>query len=427
MRCGRTRRRLQDGHVAVARRLLLLGTRCTRTRCRPRPPPTSGRGATSSEPPGEEIADFEEYTRLYRESWSDPDIRWLLSTVPSTMIFDDHDVQRRLEHLLVWVAGDASAAVVGGADHRRVHVVLALPAPRQPLAARAARRRRCSRLVQADDDAGPRLREFAREWDRESAASRWAYYRDFGRSRLLVIDSRAARVLAEGRPRDDRRGGVGMDREHARGSFDHLIIASTLPVFMAARHPPPRGVERGRVRGAWGTRPGRIGARVATGSRPRALAGVSRLVRATRRPAADDRQRARRGRPARRRSSCSAATCTRRTSPRSISAGDAGRSRVYQIVCSPFRNPAHTCRSAGSSAGRARALPSSCSRRLARLCNVAPSTAQLALRAGPTFENSIGELELDERTARVTISCSASDSDGGPLLRRLHTRELSSD
>src|SRR4029077_9096894 len=44
------------------------------------------------EPPGEEIADFEEYTRLYRESWSDPDIRWLLSTVPTAMIFDDHDV-----------------------------------------------------------------------------------------------------------------------------------------------------------------------------------------------------------------------------------------------------------------------------------------------------------------------------------------------
>src|SRR6478609_7071332 len=43
-------------------------------------------------PPGEQIADFEEYTRLYRESWSEPDIRWLLSTVPTAMIFDDHDV-----------------------------------------------------------------------------------------------------------------------------------------------------------------------------------------------------------------------------------------------------------------------------------------------------------------------------------------------
>jgi len=32
----------------------------------------------TSEPPGEEVADFEEYTRLYREAWTDPDIRWLL-------------------------------------------------------------------------------------------------------------------------------------------------------------------------------------------------------------------------------------------------------------------------------------------------------------------------------------------------------------
>ena len=45
-----------------------------------------------ADPPGEQIADFEEYTKLYRESWSDPDIRWLLATVPSTMIFDDHEV-----------------------------------------------------------------------------------------------------------------------------------------------------------------------------------------------------------------------------------------------------------------------------------------------------------------------------------------------
>src|SRR5215212_1994084 len=41
------------------------------------------------EPPGEEVADFEEYTRLYWDAWKDPVIRWLLSTVPTAMIFDD--------------------------------------------------------------------------------------------------------------------------------------------------------------------------------------------------------------------------------------------------------------------------------------------------------------------------------------------------
>src|SRR5687768_17392662 len=40
----------------------------------------------------DEVADFEEYTRLYVESWGDPQVRWLLSTIPSSMIFDDHEM-----------------------------------------------------------------------------------------------------------------------------------------------------------------------------------------------------------------------------------------------------------------------------------------------------------------------------------------------
>ncbi len=44
------------------------------------------------EPPGTEIADYEEYTYLYDESWRDPEVRWLLSTIPSCAVFDDHDV-----------------------------------------------------------------------------------------------------------------------------------------------------------------------------------------------------------------------------------------------------------------------------------------------------------------------------------------------
>ena len=35
---------------------------------------------------------FDEYIRLYHDSWSDPVIRWLLSTMSSAMVFDDHDV-----------------------------------------------------------------------------------------------------------------------------------------------------------------------------------------------------------------------------------------------------------------------------------------------------------------------------------------------
>ena len=93
-----------------------------------------------AKPPGTEIADFEEYTHLYRESWSDPDIRWLLSTVPTTMIFDDHDVNDDWNISQSWVEEMRALPWWDAAHNRGVHVVLALPASRQPVAARARRR-----------------------------------------------------------------------------------------------------------------------------------------------------------------------------------------------------------------------------------------------------------------------------------------------
>src|SRR5919197_1179758 len=46
-----------------------------------------------SKPPGLEVADFEEYTRLYWESWREPVARWLFSTVSTSMTIYDHDVR----------------------------------------------------------------------------------------------------------------------------------------------------------------------------------------------------------------------------------------------------------------------------------------------------------------------------------------------
>ena len=42
--------------------------------------------------PGDELADFCEYALAYGEAWSEPAIRWLFSTVPVTMVFDDHEI-----------------------------------------------------------------------------------------------------------------------------------------------------------------------------------------------------------------------------------------------------------------------------------------------------------------------------------------------
>ena len=104
-------RRLQEASASRGRTACCCSaTRSTPTRSRPRRSPSSARGETCRSRPGEEVADFEEYTRLYRESWDDPDIRWLLSTVPSTMIFDDHDVHDDWNISDAWVEEMRAAA-----------------------------------------------------------------------------------------------------------------------------------------------------------------------------------------------------------------------------------------------------------------------------------------------------------------------------
>lgn len=46
----------------------------------------------SKELPKGIVADFEEYTWLYHEAWTPLVERWLMSVIPSAMIFDDHDM-----------------------------------------------------------------------------------------------------------------------------------------------------------------------------------------------------------------------------------------------------------------------------------------------------------------------------------------------
>ncbi len=42
--------------------------------------------------PKDEVYGFSEFALAYREAWSEPAIRWLLSTVPTLMVFDDHEI-----------------------------------------------------------------------------------------------------------------------------------------------------------------------------------------------------------------------------------------------------------------------------------------------------------------------------------------------
>ena len=138
--------------------------------------------ATSTSRPGAQVADYEEYTRLYYESWLDPEVRWLLSTVPSCMIFDDHDVIDDWNTSASWLADMRATPWWHERLLERPDVVLGPPAPRQPLPRRAGRGRRCTRPCAVRRDGTEVLRDFAAAGRRRRRRrARWSYRRDFGR------------------------------------------------------------------------------------------------------------------------------------------------------------------------------------------------------------------------------------------------------
>ena len=57
----------------------------------------------TDEEPEDEVVDYEEYARLYHESWNDPLLRWLFSTVSVGMIWDDHDMGDDWNISYAWV------------------------------------------------------------------------------------------------------------------------------------------------------------------------------------------------------------------------------------------------------------------------------------------------------------------------------------
>lgn len=190
-----------------------------------------------NEPPGVEVADFEEYTRLYHEAWSAPLTRWLMSTVPTSMIFDDHDVRDDWNTSQAW--RDEMEATTWWATRERgalatywiyQHIGNLSPAD---LAADES----YTKVVEVgrDGDAADLLNDFADRARQEvngRKGTRWSYRRDFGNVRLLVIDTRSGRILSGGARSMVSDAEFDWIEENATGEFDHLLIGSSLPWLM---------------------------------------------------------------------------------------------------------------------------------------------------------------------------------------------------
>jgi PhoD-like phosphatase len=187
-------------------------------------------------PPGHEVADFTEYARLYLEAWSDPQIRWLMSTVPTAMIFDDHDVRDDWNTSAAWRDWITAQAWWP----QRIRGALASYWVYQHIGNLSPERRQTDatwRAVQgASGDAWPVLQEMADALDAGAAPVRWNFRWDIDGVRLVVIDTRCGRVLTEGRRAmlDDAEfswveDAVSADAHQA----DHVLVGCSLPWLLA--------------------------------------------------------------------------------------------------------------------------------------------------------------------------------------------------
>ena len=186
--------------------------------------------------PGYEVTDFSEYVRLYQDSWSDPGARWLMSTVPTAMIFDDHDVRDD------WNTSEAWRRWITAQPWwpERIRGALASYWVYQHIGNLTPEERRADptwRAVQgADGDVWPVLRTMAGEVDADPTAIRWSFRWIIDEVRLVVMDTRCGRMVTEGQRTmlDDAEfswveTAIGQDAPRA----EHVLVGSSLPWLLA--------------------------------------------------------------------------------------------------------------------------------------------------------------------------------------------------
>ena len=404
-------------------RLLMLGDQVYADEVSPRALEFIRSRRDTSEPPGEEVADFEEYTRLYWESWGEPVMRWLLSTIATTMIFDDHDVhddwniseswQEDMRELPWWderIRGAFSSYWVyqhlGNLGPGHLHDDDDL----------------FDKVREAEDGADV-LRPFAIKADRETGGTRWSFCRDYGGVRVIVLDSRAGRSFEDGRRAmlDDREWEWACER--LVGGHDHLVIATTLPLLLGHGLHFLEAWNEATCGGAYGERFVAVAEKIRrAGDLEHWAAFRESFDRLTQR--IQEVGSGLHGEP-----------------PASIVvlSGDVHhaylaevafrreanvKSAVFQAVCSPFRNPLDDKERRVVRFGTSRA-GGTIARLLARTAGVGdPEHIRWRLAAGPWFDNQIATLELHERRAQLKVERTVPDEWEDPKLHECFSRRL---
>ncbi|MEV0710163.1 alkaline phosphatase D family protein [Nocardia aurea] len=349
------------------------------------------------EEPRDEVVSFREYGELYHESWSDPEIRWLMSTVPTSMIFDDHDVRDDWNTSLTWRAQMAEKPWWD----KRIRAGLASYWVYQHLGnfgpAELADDELFREISAADGDVRDLLEDFAGRADKEldgRKPTRWSYRRDFGRIRLLVIDTRNGRIL------DGQRLMVGAEEfawieDNAAGDIDHLLIGSSLPWLMPPSLSHFQSLNE-RAAGLPGWR-GRLGEKVRQAADlehwPAFRASFEQLADLIHRIGTAP------GAPS---TICVLSGDVHHSYAARAGYPDPTESDVLQLVCSPVHNDPPRYMRPAFALSWAKPLASAL-RWLADRRGISPDPVRWNKVSGPHFGNSIGCLHITGRSARFTL------------------------
>ena len=369
--------------------------------------------------PPELVDDFEEYTWLYHESWSSPWERWLLSVVPSVMIFDDHEMIDDWNISATWVTDIRREEwwerhVIGGLVSYWIYQHLGNLHPDE-----IDEEGMLAELLSADDGFMV-LRDWAmrsEEFTPVLGGYRFSFWRDLGRTRLVMIDSRNGRVLTPGARSmvDDEEWAWVVER--CTANVDHLLIGTSLPVFTPGGIHDLQVWNEAVIDGAWGSRPFRIQQRVGEWLRRAADAedwsAFSRSFDALVELLA------------------TLGSADRADAPASISvlAGDIHfsyhaeihfpvdrlTSRIHQLVSSPIRNALTRTERTAMRLVMAR-LTGLLGRGLRRAVGRERTRVRWSLDHGPIWENCLGTLTITGRAARAVMEQALPDDAGEPVL-----------
>ncbi len=361
------------------------------------------------------VHDFDEYCWLYSEAWSAPPERWLLSTVSSAMIFDDHDMIDDWNISASWIADMRDEETwreraVNGLMSYWIHQHLGNLSPD-----RIRDEGMLARLVESDD-ATSILRDWAVEcFDATGVPGgyQFSYSREVGDVTVVVIDCRNGRVLTDDERLMVQRSEWEDIRSAAMEADGHVMFVTSLPLFLAdGIHDLHVWSER-LCAGSWG-RPGRrLGERVRRAldledwpAFPESFTMFRTLI--------DDL----RARPDPPRSIVVASGDIHFSYAARVDSFDSDGPDVWQVVSSPIRNALipHERGAMRFSLTRSGGRVGGLLRRLARAPDTRPA---LDVVAGPYFANNMCEVIYHDDRIEVAFEQSTSTDGDEPDLNEV--------